>query len=83
MKVVISGDSIELPDVLRPLVLFNAAELRHSSFDRDSEALIEQFDGLLFWLRRRRWLIVSVGGFALSIRYSTLTSLAPSPNCLN
>jgi TIR domain len=54
--------AIELPDVLRPLVLFSAAELRHSSFDRDSEALIEQFEGVLFRLRRRRWLIASVGG---------------------
>jgi hypothetical protein len=58
--------AVQLPDVLKPLILFNAAELRNSSFDRDSEALAKHFEGLLLRLRRWRWVLASVGsGFVV------------------
>jgi hypothetical protein len=60
-------NATDLPDPLKHLTLFNAAELRNSSFDRDSKALIEQFEGALLRLRRWRWLIATFLGVATSL----------------
>ena len=45
----------ELPDPLRPLVLYQAVEIRNSYFERDADALTKQLEGT--FLRLWRWRI--------------------------